>query len=530
MNVKPDLRLLLFLLLALVNNAGLGQVNFTDSNLPIIVINTNEQEIVDDPKIDCEMGIIWNGEGNRNYLSDPFNDYNGHIGIEIRGSTSQQYPKKSYGLETRDAQGDNLNVSLLGLPKENDWILYGAFPDKSLMRNEITYSIFSALQPWSPRFVYCELVINDEYLGVYTLIEKVKRDKDRIDIEKLDENDISGDELTGGYVIKIDKLTGSSNIPWNSAYQDSLKFLYHDPKFDELVSEQRDYIKKYVSDFEDAVYGDSFSNPETGYRAYINTQSFIDFMIMQELGRTVDGYRSSSFMYKDRDSKGGKLTCGPMWDFNLSYGNANYCNAYELEGWQYNFAEVCGGPGYPDVPDWWSRMLEDSTYSNELKCRWTELRSGLLSTDSIHNWIDSMAVYLDEAQERNFTKWPILGEFVNWNFFVGNTYEEELDYLKLWFEERSAYLDENFPGVCNDWVSSEKAVISQSSISLYPNPSKGVFYFSEPIKRGEEISVFDCTGQLIDFEINNDALDLSDHVKGIYFVRVNDQYFKVLKE
>lgn len=508
----------------------IGQAPFTDSNLPIIVINTNGQSIMDDPKIDCEMGIIWNGEGNRNYLTDAFNDYDGRIGIEIRGSTSQQYPKKSYSIETRDDQGNNLNVNLLGMPKENDWILYGAYPDKSLMRNEITYALFSSMQPWSPRFVYCELVVNGEYLGVYTLLEKIKRDDDRVDIEKLDANDDSGDELTGGYIIKVDKPTGSSSTPWISAYQEKLKFLYHDPKYDELTENQRAYIKDYVSTFEDAVYSEDFMDSEKGYRQYINTASFIDFMIMQELGRTVDGYRSSSFMYKDRDSKGGQLSCGPMWDFNLSYGNADYCDAFLLEGWQYNFSEVCGDFFNSEPPNWWARMLEDSTYSNELQCRWKDLRSTILSTQNINTWIDSMALYLDESQTRNFEKWPILGEYVNWNYYIGENFQEEVDYLKWWFQARSEYLDENFPGTCNVTTSLSEPKSSGVANLLYPNPTGRFIFSAIPIESKSDLRIFNMEGLEIDFDVYANRIDLRNNASGVYIVRFKGQFFKVLKE
>ncbi len=515
---------LLFYLLCI--NLSFAQVNFTDSNLPIVVINTNGQEIPDDPKITCDMGIIWNGDGERNYLSDSFNDYNGKIGIEIRGSTSQQYPKKGYGLETRDELGNNLNVSLLGMPTENDWILYGAYPDKSLMRNEITYALFFDIQDWSPRYVYCELVINDEYLGVYTLMEKIKRDDDRIDIARLDEDDIAGDSLTGGYIIKIDKTTGASSETWISDYQDKLKFLYHDPQYDEMQIQQLNYIENYVRDFEDAVYSPEFEDSLVGYRAYINVGSFIDFMLMQELGRTVDGYRSSSFMYKDKDSKGGKLTCGPMWDFNLSYGNADYCEAFDTIGWQYEFAEAC--PWFnTEPPEWWPRLLEDTTFSNELQCRWLYLRSTILSTEYINNWIDSTAQYLDESQERNFTKWPILGEYVNWNYFVGETYEEEIDYLKWWFQSRSAILDEHLPGNCNIvLVDVEEKAVDQA-VSVFPNPTRGLLYTTA--SADATIRLFGVGGNEIKVALSNGQIDLHHLSPGFYVLSINGQAYKVLK-
>ena len=530
MNPIFQLRIISVLFVLFIANQCFGQVNFTDSNLPIIVINTGGQTIEDDPKITCDMGIIWNGEGKRNYLTDLYNDYNGKIGIEIRGSTSQQYPKKSYGLETRDDLGNNLNVKLLGLPKENDWVLYGAYPDKSLMRNEITYSLFEQIQPWSPKYVYCELVINNEYLGVYTLIEKIKIDNDRVDIAKLDIDDNAGDSITGGYVIKIDKPTGSSNIPWQSTQQSKLRFLYHDPKYDELSAPQRAYIKNYVSDFEDAIYSSDFKDPISGYRSYIDVESFIYFMLMQELGRTVDGYRSSSFMYKDKASKGGKLTCGPMWDFNLSYGNADYCRGYMTTGWQYKFEDYCGSRFDVLPPKWWARLLEDPSFTNELKCKWLELRSTILSKEAVNNWIDSTALYLDEAQKRNFTKWPILGQYINWNYFIGQNYDQEVSYLKRWFEERSGFLDNNLPGNCDSSNTDNSSNESKDRlIKLYPNPTTKLLYANIPINQTIDIKIFSIEGKQVDFRLLKDKIDLGHLPQGLYFVKMKNQFIKVVK-
>jgi len=514
-----------------------AQVDFTDSNLPIVVINTFGQNIIDEEKITCEMGIINNGPGVRNYLTDPYNDYFGDIGIELRGSTSQQYPKKSYGVETRDSLGFKLNTSILGMPSENDWILYGAYPDKTLMRNEITFSIFSRMQPWSPRYVHCELMLNGSYKGVYSFIERIKRDENRIAIAKLDSNDIAGDSLTGGYIFKIDKLTGSSITTWTSPYQDKLLYLYHDPEDIELTIEQSEYIKDYVTAFENAVYGPDFSDPELGFRAYIDMTTFADFFLMQELGRTVDGYRSSSFMYKDKDSNGGKLKCGPMWDFNLSYGNADYCDAFDTTGWQYNFATVC--PDFSTEPPlWWPVLLEDPGYRRLVKCRWTELRSTILQTDTINAWIDSVAAYLEESQIRNFEKWDILGTYVNWNYFVGDTYAEEIDYLKWWFKARSEWLDINLPtieGECGivtieheDPVDGiEEFDITQTHI--YPNPFhiSATFEFSSASSENRILLIYTVIGDLVK-EINMPAnvksitVNSENLPSGVYLFRLID--------
>lgn len=514
-----------------------AQVSFTDSNLPIVVIHTGGPDIEDDPRIIADMGIIWNGDGIRNYLTDPFNDYDGKISIEIRGSTSQQYPKKSYGIETRDEAGYNLNVSLLGLPAENDWVLYGAYPDKSLMRNELTYSLFAQMQPWSPRHQYCELIINDEYKGIYSLIEKVKIDSNRVDLANLTATDLADDELTGGYIIKVDKLTGSSSFTWTSAYQEKLKFLYHDPSYEELHPLQQDYIREYVSAFEDAVYGPDFDNPYLGYRPYIDVTSFIDFMLMQELGRTVDGYRSSSFMYKDKNSRGGKLACGPMWDFNLSFGNADYCDSYEIEGWQYEFAEVC--PDFTtEPPEWWARLLEDPTYTWQLQCRWQNLRETVLAEENIYAIIDSFSWLIEEAQVRNFEQWDILGVYVNWNYIVWDTWEEEVDYLKSWFAERMAYMDEALPGGNCELPYDPKSPPDMSVVNsledhlpevlVFPNPTSNYLFIQAPEQA--VISLKNLNGQLMPVSISGFAVDLSDLPAGLYLLEVDEQVLKVVKE
>ncbi|MBL4654637.1 MAG: CotH kinase family protein, partial [Bacteroidia bacterium] len=148
---------------------------FTSSNLPLVIINTNGQTILDDPRIVADMGIIYNGIGNRNNLTDTSNNYDGQISIELRGSSSLGFPKTSFSLETQDSSGNNLNVSLLGLPKENDWVLYAPYSDKSLIRNVLTYKLGNDLDWYAPRTVLCELILNGQYWGVYVLTEKIKR-------------------------------------------------------------------------------------------------------------------------------------------------------------------------------------------------------------------------------------------------------------------------------------------------------------------------------------------------------------------
>jgi CotH kinase protein len=146
------------------------------SNLPIVVINTKPGEkIVDAPKITADMKIIYHGNGIRNFSSDSGNVYTGKIGIEIRGAYSASFPQKPYGLETRDNTGNKLNVSLLGMPSENDWVLLANYNDKTFLRNVLAFDIFNKMGNYSTRMRFCEVVLNNEYQGIYLLGEKIKR-------------------------------------------------------------------------------------------------------------------------------------------------------------------------------------------------------------------------------------------------------------------------------------------------------------------------------------------------------------------
>ena len=419
-------------------------VVFEETNLPIIKLFT-EESIPDEPRIVAEMAIINNIDSTNN-VNDPPNEYNGQISIEIRGSSSQMFPKKSYALETQDSLGENNNVSLLGMPEENDWILHGPYTDKTLMRNAIIFQLGNDAGRYTPRTRYCELFINDDYRGVYMLMENIKRDANRVDIANLLPADTIGDEITGGYILKIDKFTGDFEGGWTSPYSteggEDLVVQFHKPEIDELNEPQIDYIQNHITSFEDALAGENFTDPILGYQEYIDVFSFIDLYLINELSKNIDGYRLSTYFYKQKDSNGGKIVMGPWWDYNLSLGNANYCEGSETTGFEVNTG--CGLAN----PFWFERLLEDSTYSNLTRCVWEDYRANAWSNESVHGIIDSLETLLTDANVRDHLRWPRLGEYVWPNWFVGDTFEEEIDFMREWLDDRLALLDENIAGNC----------------------------------------------------------------------------------
>lgn len=421
------------------------------SNLPIIKINTFGQGIPDDPKIGSDFIVIDNGPGNLNYDTNTTYAFQHRIGIEQRGSSSGSAPKKSYGFETWDNNDIDVDTTFLGLPSESDWILSASYYDKTLMRNVLSYKLFNDMGHYASRTRYCELFLNDQYQGVYVVMEKIKRNENRVDVANLTAADTTGDQLTGGYIIKIDKFTGSGGDGFNSNYPpsnptgDAIYYQYESPDQFELVQQQKDYIRRYVDSFETALYSSNFQDVTNGYRRYAGERTFMDYMFVNEMSKNVDGYRLSTYFYKDKYSKGGKLKAGPAWDYDITWMNADYCQAEIDTGWAYNLSYVCAGAA---VPAHWERMMLDTLFRQHARCRWFSLREGPLHIDTLFAYIDLTVAYINQGQQRNFTLWPIIGQ-ATWPQPqpLPQTYAEEILRLKNWITGRFAWLDAQFNAI-----------------------------------------------------------------------------------
>lgn len=478
--------------------------NFTSSDLPIVMINTNGQIIPDNPKIVAHMGIIDNGFGNRNFLTDSFNSYNANIGIELRGSWSQTFPQKQYGFETLDSLNQTIDTVVMGMPSENDWILNAPYNDKTCMRTVLVYDIANKTGHYASRTRFCELMLNGDYKGIYVMLEKVKRDKNRVDISKLLPTDTSAVDITGGYIFKIDKTTGSGGgAGWNSLFNGipgtPIRFQYEYPDAVTLVPRQKAYIKSYVDSFERALNATWFANPDSGYKKFVDLQSFVDYFILNETCKNVDAYRISTFLYKQKITKGGKLVVGPAWDYNIAFRNADYCQGDLFTGWQYKFNNICGTAGDNNVPFWWAKMLQDPAYTSLLKCRWQALRAATLHTDTLLNMIDSIAAVLDEAKDRHFFVLPILGVQTWANPApIPADFAGEISSMKAWITSRLTWLDANMPGTCVI-TSTAFNTIGNSTFRVYPNPFKDNLTISFELEKNTKaaISITDISGRII---------------------------------
>lgn len=503
--------------------------NLVTSNLPLVIIDTQGQLIVDSPKINAQMRIIYNGPAQRTDPSDAPNVYQGIAGIEFRGSSSQLFPKKSYGFEFRDEKGDGKEVALFGMPKEEDWILFASYNEKSLLHNVLAMKMARDLGMYASRTQFVEVIVNGRYEGVYVLMEKIKRVNGRLNITKLSDQDNSGDALTGGYIFKVDKPTGSGgSIGWFSKvnYSGRIQYLYEYPDFDEITPNQKSYLIAKVDSAEAALNGAQFRDPQIGYRRFYDGLSFARIFLVNEVARNVDGYRISTFFHKDRDSKGGKIKAGPAWDYDLAFGNADYCEAPLTYGWAYLFGNVCPRDSW-QVPFHWKRMLEDPGFVSELNDEYQRMRKGAWKTETLMSYIDSLATVLQEAQQRNFQRWPVLGQYIWPNPTpIPSTWTGEVLELKQWLTQRLAWMDMNIPGTL---TAVDPTPIHEVAVEVAPNPfvNDARLLFKAPRPMEILAEVFDLNGKLITSKfqyLSGDLTTVSMPIQGpsgTYVLRVH---------
>lgn len=477
---------------------------FTDSNLPIVIINTpidtiqgGWMEIPDENKITVQCKIIQRPNGARNYLADTltpaFLAYNGLINIERRGSSSQFTPKYSYGLTTVLADSiSNNNVSILGMPSENDWILNGIAYDTSFIRDYISYNLARRLGNYEPRMVYCELILNGEYRGLYLFQEKIKADANRVNIVKMLATDNTLPNLSGGYITKSDKTTGGDPVAWvMSSYADDVNFIHDMPKPALITAQQDAYIKDEFTQIATTTTANN-SSLLNGYPSILDVPTFIDFMIISELSSNVDAYQLSTYYHKDRN---GKLRAGPIWDCNLTYGNDLFSWGYDRSHtnvWQFSNSDNQG-------PKFWTDLFNEPNFRCYLSKRWNTLTQAgqALNFATISNLIDSTVTYINEASLRDDTKWNA-GNLPN--------HPLQISKIKNWLNTRIGWINNHigsFAACANTPV--PPLVITK----IHYNPTTTVAFPSSNSQEFIEIS-----------NIGNSSVNLS----GIYFSALGISY------
>lgn len=434
-------------------------VAFTETNLPIVFIDTQNQMIDRDERITARMTIIYNGENQLNYmdtLAHPNQkaDYSGYIDLKYRGNSSfTNSDKKPYAIRALNKPleegGKKQKVSILGMGKDNDWALLAPYADKSMIRDVLAFTLARPFFEYVPTGKYCEMIMDGTYYGVFIFSERVRKGNNRLDLPDPGE---SGDALTGGYHIEVDRddeaVYTSKHSPvdskGNAIPYKKISFQYKNMDQDEFSKAQLDYLHGYIDAFENSLTSADYKNPETGYRKYMDVTSFIDYMLSTEFCHNVDGYRLSTNLYKYRDSKDPRFKTS-LWDMNLGFGNADYNEGWRADTWAYNFNDIARSDNQL-VPFWWYKLLKDDSFVKEVKERWKLYRETSYSDENIEQTIDSLTTLLNTkgAQTRNSQAWPRWGRYVWPNKYVASSYNEEIAYLKDWIQQRLTFMDNAF--------------------------------------------------------------------------------------
>jgi hypothetical protein len=412
----------------------------TQHDLPLVLIDDYGKGKPGRDFIDAAAMIFEPSSGRTSLAAAPATA--SRAGIHLRGQSSAMFDKAPYRLELRDSADDDLDLPVLGMPADSDWVLRGPFSDKALIREALAYDLGREMGLVTPRYRFVEFYLNvdsgpvaaADYQGVYMLVETIKNSKERLDLKQLKEADTTLPKISGGYIFKFEWLaaeeptltcTGPATTCWN--------FLeVEDPS--PLNAQQKTWLTQYLQQFHDLLHSARFADPQTGYRSWIDTRSWIDLIILNEFSREMDSYLRSTYFYKDRE---GPIVAGPLWDYDLTFGTGGFFGNEQTAGWQHQQTRS------PQANDWFQILLTDPAFQAELKARWQELRRGPLADAALTTRIDALSAPLTAAAQRNFQRWPNLGSRMVGPFITDTspTWAGQLQVMRSWITRRAAWLD-----------------------------------------------------------------------------------------
>ena len=380
--------------------------NFT-SHLPIILIHTFESGTPDSfgtEHVPAVLQVFEPKSGTSRIVGRAALD--ARIGIHVRGQTSRNFPKKQYAMELRaDGQDTDSDRPMLGLPSHSEWVLSDSvFYDRALIRNALAFALSNRIGRYAPRTRFAEVFMVDDggdvragsFLGFFTLIEKIERDPQRVNVSRLPTSAASLPAITGGFILRIDK-----GVPDFDAAGRWLRFVYPDPE--DMKSPERrpqlDFVRTFIDGFGQAASAANFRHPSTGqhYSEFIDVDAWIDHNIINALTKNVDGLRISVYFHKER---GGRLAAGPVWDFDRSMGTPYDLRATEPEEWNqtWNAADYFN-------EGWWRLLFRDPDFRSRYRARFKALLNGEFSADNLDRIVDRMASEVGDAADRNFRRW-----------------------------------------------------------------------------------------------------------------------------
>jgi hypothetical protein len=414
------------------------------SHLPIILIHTFESGTLDAYGTDhvaAALQVLQPASGTSRIVGRASLD--ARIGIHVRGETSRNFPKKQYAIELRadDADTDS-DRPMLGLPSHSEWVLSDPVVyDRALIRNALAFAVSNRIGRYAPRTRFAEVFLVDDggdvraanFLGFFTLIEKIERDPERVNVARLPRAATALPAMTGGFILRIDK--GPADFDAAGRW---LQFVY--PDADDMTLPERkpqlDFIRAFIDGFGQAVSAADFRHPSTGqhYSEFIDVGAWIDHNIINALTKNVDGLRISAYFHKERS---GRLAAGPVWDFDRSLGTLYDARATEPEEWKtpsFNAADYFN-------EGWWRLLFRDPDFKSRYRARFKALLNEELSADNLNRMVDGMAAEVGGAADRNFRRWTQFPP-------RDNSHGAEIAMLKDFIRRRVAWikseLDMNF--------------------------------------------------------------------------------------
>jgi hypothetical protein len=377
------------------------------SHLPIILIHTFESGTLDaygTEHVPAAILVLEPTSGTSRLVGRAALD--SRIGVHVRGESSRRFPKKQYAVELRADEGDaDRGQPMLGLPSHADWVLSDPVAyDRALIRNALAFALSNRIGRYAPRTRFAEVfmvdnggdVRRDSFLGFFTLIEKIARDPERVNVSRLPES-AAAPAMTGGFILRIDK--GAADF---DAAGRRLQFVYPDREAMSLPERtpQFDFIRAFIEGFGHAASAPDFTHPSTGqhYSAFIDVDAWIDHHIINTLAKNVDGLRISAYFHKE---VGGRLAAGPLWDFDRSFGTQQDPRAPEPEEWNHTWSDATD---YFNE-GWWRLLFRDPDFKSRYRTRFKALLNGEFSAASLDRIIDGMVSEIGDAAERNFRRW-----------------------------------------------------------------------------------------------------------------------------
>jgi hypothetical protein len=359
----------------------------------------------------------------------------GTLEIRGRGNSTWNYPKKSYRVKLSDS------TELLGMQASKHWVLLANYLDKTLLRNEAAFEMSRRVgMPWTPSSVQVRLELNGRHAGIYQLTEHVRIAPDRVNIPELKKSDTDSTAVTGGYLMEVDYWRGEDYCRTTNRGA-RLCFASPETLREKDWAEQKAYIDGYIDATEAALYGPQFTDPVNGYAAYIDVGSAVDFYLIHEFFKNVDSnFFSSVFLYKNR---GGKLSFGPVWDFDISAGNAQWArfgfyDGSDPTGWHTRKQDTRTADR---GTNWYVRLFLDPAFDQKVRARWDQLRAAGV-VDGLFDYIDKRAAWFSQVQALNFERWPVLDTVLTPDLSpVRGPYSVHVDAMKAWLRQRLAWMD-----------------------------------------------------------------------------------------